>query len=355
MEKNTLQYNEIIGKATELLEKEIPFVIFKNPNSMQIQLIHQEDNQLFYFNDSFSVEGFVLAPFDKEKPTIFLPAEYAFEAQIESIDVPTATNENLSNDEEETFRYKKMVEQTIETIQNGVIEKVVLSREISILQEGNPLSSFERMIQKYADAFCYLFFHPEVGTWLAATPEILLKIKGNQITTMALAGTQPYVEQKDIIWKEKEKQEQQIVTDVIVDKIQESVNQLQVSDPQTVRAGSVVHLCSHIEATLKEEQDVFSVVNQLHPTPAVCGFPYEKAFEYIAQNEGYDREFYTGYCGMISNIAENILDFYVNLRCMKITAEHISVYVGGGIVSQSDPESEWQETQNKARTMLSVI
>ena len=107
-----------------------------------------------------------------------------------------------------------------------------------------------------------------------------------------------------------------------------------------------------MNAFVGKEVDVWEIVKALHPTPAVCGYPTEKAREFILANESYDRQYYTGFCGLVE---ENKLDLYVNLRCMQLKEGKAHLYVGGGITKDSNPESEFAETQHKAQTMLAVL
>ena len=204
------------------------------------------------------------------------------------------------------------------------------------------------MLLRYPSAFCYLFYHPQVGTWLAATPETLLYHHQGEFRTMALAGTK--VGDKE--WQPKELEEQQIVTDTIVSQLQPYTTTLKVTDPHTVCAGSVQHLCTEISGTLPTDK-VNEVIQRLHPTPAVCGYPTDKARTFIIEHEPYDREYYTGYCGLIEGTKMAAL--YVNLRCMQIDSQHTYLYVGGGITKDSIPQKEYEETQNKAQTMKLVV
>ncbi len=91
----------------------------------------------------------------------------------------------------------------------------------------------------------------------------------------------------------------------------------------------------------------------MHPTPAVAGQPKEEAICYIKQLEPHDRDYYTGFLGPIRPHGET--DLFVNLRCMKICPEYISLYVGGGITLESDPAEEWNETQLKAQSLLKIM
>ena len=116
------------------------------------------------------------------------------------------------------------------------------------------------------------------------------------------------------------------------------------------------------------------IILALHPTPAVCGLPKELAKDFILRNEKHKRQYYTGFLGEL-NFKEEIIrpstrknqenrayrtlknrtSLYVNLRCMEIRGNRVSIFVGGGITKESVPEMEWEETKDKTRTMLNII
>ncbi|WP_262711702.1 chorismate-binding protein [Antarcticibacterium arcticum] len=186
----------------------------------------------------------------------------------------------------------------------------------------------------------------------------------------------------------KEKEEQQIVTDIILQELQKTCINLETQGPYTSRAGNLLHLRtditgelspsikhSHIDAKHRvSTENLKDLIYSIHPTPAICGHPTDKARQFILKNEIYDREYYTGFLGEL-NMKKSILRsnnrrntenlayssmlthtfLFVNLRCMKLENNHASLFVGGGITKDSDPEREWEETQNKARTMKAVL
>ncbi len=95
------------------------------------------------------------------------------------------------------------------------------------------------------------------------------------------------------------------------------------------------------------------LLKRLHPTPAVCGLPKEKAYRFIQENEGYDRQYYSGFIGWLE--PEGKSDLYVNLRCMNILSDRLVLYAGSGLLLSSEPESEWQETEAKMQTMRRLL
>ena len=350
---NNESSEKMIEKAQSLYTQQLPFVCTEQPFSNKVSLHWQTDDTLHYFQENRATEGFLFAPFSSDSPTVFLPfsTENTLESYLptEKADIPTQTA--LPNNEAEKAQHIALVAKAVQAIQEGKLEKVVLSRKITLNKAADPIKSFQNMLVSYPSAYCYLFYHPQVGTWLAATPEVLLHYQNGHFSTMALAGTQP-VKEGEILWHTKEKEEQQIVTNTIVAQLEGYATCCEVAPAKTVRAGGIVHLCTEIKGDLPNNL-VFKTVERLHPTPAVCGYPTDKARQFILENEPYHRKYYTGYCGEMQEGKE--LRLYVNLRCMEISNNHTYLYVGGGITKDSVPEKEYEETQNKAQTMYKII
>lgn len=349
-------YEDIVSKIKELRKSGIPFVAFRKPFSNTVKLIFQSDTHCHLFNYSFDIEGFVLAPFENEEnPTVIIKSENEMEATCISVENFSSSIVPIHYSIDEMENYKKLVRKAVSDIGKGKFEKVVLSRQITISKPAQIIDSFSCILTKYSNAFCFLFSHPEIGTWIAATPETLFNYDDGILKTMSLAGTQPYVKDKKIVWTQKEKKEQQIVTDTIIKKIQPYTTKLIVSKTKTIQIANIAHLQTNIQASILNSEKVFSVLYDLHPTPAVCGYPTEIAKKFIIENEGYSRSYYTGFCGIISKTPKKNIDFYVNLRCLQTTEKQTYIYVGGGIVNESDADSEWKETENKAMTMYSIL
>src|SRR5690606_14402210 len=188
---------------------------------------------------------------------------------------------NVNSEVDKQSHIKRVVD-CIETIKSGICSKIVLSRREQLeYLENDPITIFKRLLNRYPTAFVYIWYHPKVGLWLGATPETLLSITGNQLKTMALAGTQSFEGSTEVVWEEKEREEQQIVTDFIVERLKSAVdnseglnNTIKVFGPKTVQAGNLLHLLTEISMPLKPEPQLLkSILDAIHPTPAVCGFP----------------------------------------------------------------------------------
>jgi isochorismate synthase len=250
--------------------------------------------------------------------------------------------------------HELMVSEAVHSITQTELVKVVLSRVQEVEIALDKVATFDCMLNRYPDAFCYMLNSKKHGLWMGATPETLVRFTGEKLYTVSLAGTRHVDDLVHAPWTEKEREEQQIVTDYIINRLHAvGVSNVKVGPVEEVQAGKLLHLRSEItgQVKLKSRQ---VVVEALHPTPAVCGLPTDLARDYILQHENYDRSLYTGFIGL-QGISDYEDTYFVNLRCMKIDQDKAKVYVGGGITAQSDPTEEFEETINKARTMLDVM
>ena len=318
------------------LDQKKPFVAYRKPNTYLLKMFFQRDCALVELRN-FDEKGFVFCSFDGQKKFIFsrITSDH-FVFPIDKNEVNEVRESNFYKNDNSESAHVKLVQQGIEAIKNNDFEKVVLSRNevVPTRDDFDPIDTFEKMILQNPAAFVYLWYHPEVGMWLGAFGEQLLKIKNNEISTMSVAGTQKIVEGKDVNWTLKEQKEQQIVTNFIVDNLKTEVIELSFDVPKTYRSGNVAHLKSEIKGLLEPNFNLQNLIEKLHPTPAVCGFPKIKSLKFIYENEGYNREFYAGFLGEL-NINDDDhtkhTDLFVNLRCMKIENNTAHVYVGGGI------------------------
>ncbi|MGB4204686.1 MAG: chorismate-binding protein [Bacteroidales bacterium] len=307
--------------------------------------------------------GFVFFPFKPSEncPVLFLQKTTHVE-NVENHDFCFPDQNSVLNfqSSNEMFyqisreEYLQNLEELILLHKAGIADKVVLSR--TIVTESIPSmrlpALYRELCLKYPSAFVYLAHFPPFGTWIGATPETLISCAGNNCTTMSLAGTRP-VGSKGT-WGDKEIEEQAIVTRFINEKIQSlSPGNIEISTPFTLAAGQVEHLCTTFRFDISNPSKLGLLAESLHPTPAVCGMPREKALQLIEQFEKHDREYYTGFLGSVG--FEKRTELFVNLRCMKILREQMVLYVGGGITSDSVPEKEWQETELKALTLMAII
>jgi isochorismate synthase len=236
-----------------------------------------------------------------------------------------------------------------EMLQKG-IQKAIYSRIEGVESEVHPLAVFNHLCTKYnGKALVYLIASDEFGVWIGATPEVLLQGDAVSLKTVSLAGTKKEEKQ---VWTSKEIEEQAFVTDFIQAKLEEAgVTNLHKGQPNTIFSGSVFHLSTEFSFSFPL-QHIAQLIQELHPTPAVCGLPREQALDLIRSHEPHERKWYTGVLGYVR---EDKVMTFVNLRCMEVNKDSYDLYLGGGITADSVPEKEWEETQNKANTLKSVL
>lgn len=290
-------------------------------------------------------EGFVAAPFKNPADgLITIPRDYPLhEEYIKAVEsrLPDSTTRE---------EHRREVE-CIKSHLAGRPGKTVASRAIRIDRKIQLSETFQILCEAYPDAFVFMFSTPETGTWIGASPELLLRKKDNRVITMALAGTRRAGEDGE--WDLKNQEEQQMVTEHITQTLCDNCSTISYTQPHTLRAGNVEHICTDISATLTGDQRLEEILCRLSPTPAVCGSDREESMHIISQTERHDREMYGGFCGPCGICGETAL--FVNLRSAKCTGNSLCVYAGGGITRLSEADSEWEETEIKSQTIINKL
>jgi isochorismate synthase len=353
------------------LSNHLPFFAYRLPNSELINIGVQKDLDLMSFKnfeDLKGKQGFVFAPFDAtdKHHSWFIREDLNFSSdKINSLDELSLFKNEIKTTkdngclEASASDYFIQITDFLKALKGKELEKAILSR---IQHEKNTEgldkpSLFVQLCQNYPKAFVSYVSLPGVCSWMGASPELLLKSEKNITETVALAGTLPVLNSnlEDIKWGKKEVEEQAFVSDYIESVFKEnSIEGFESKGPFTVQAGQVAHLKTEFKIRNRLNfEDKAKIISALHPTPAVCGLPKQKALDLINTVEPHDREYYAGYWGPLKEGED--FDLYVNLRTMKIGENQLSLFVGGGITADSIPQKEWEETQHKAQTLLSVI
>ena len=334
--------------------RRLPYVLYKKPGASRIWALLQEDTGLERDLD-LTRPGFVMAPFHPDgAPPVYLRADKIFHSPYKGPIVEQKPALPLA-DEVAREIHLQLVGKSVEAVKKGLLQKVVVSRRFSVPAPADAVSCFFELTRWYPDAFVYLWHHPDIGTWMGATPELLLRYHSGVSETIALAGTRPVDDSgKGPVWTPKERHEQQLVTDYILERMKKLQLKPQAGEVREIRAGNLWHLGTEIRAFIKPGE-VPGLLRALHPTPAVCGIPADTASDFILRHENYNREFYTGFLGEVAVEKSASMELFVNLRCAQLRNGRAYVYVGGGITAASDPQAEWEETQAKSRVMLSIL
>ena len=350
--------NNIAYAIKECLEHEVPFAFYSKP---------EEPDITFFSNpgfkgkrpdtDSFKKCFFIGEWLQKSADFIAIEDELDVDQTLEFLgNKERRHNENLCS--HECFRTKEItkeeylasVESLIGEIKAEGLGKVVLSRSKSLpgINAGNVPKVAMDIFDAFPHSFRYIFYTPSTGAWLGATPELLLFSSKDSrcVHTMALAGTRKLTGH-DVDWDAKDIEEQAIVARFIVDELRSLGLTVTESDMKTLTTGDLQHIMTQISGYKDEKGgkiDVFEVIDVLNPTPALCGYPRVKAEELIDKYEAHDRRCYGGIVGVMT---DKECSAFVNLRCAKFNPEVIRLFAGGGILPQSDPHLEWEETENK--------
>ncbi len=323
------------------------------PGTRILHAIYQDDRQPARVGKPGN-PGFVFAPFHAgAHPAILLRPDDSCSVLRTPRPASLEQRDPIS-DREAREIHMNLVSEAVRTIRESDLVKVVLARRFSVPFSGSSTEVFDRLCDSYPGAFCYLWSHPQTGTWMGATPESLMEYEDGTGSTTALAGTLKASGTTPPEWTTKEYNEQRLVTDFISQRIRNAGLDMDIGPTRDARAGSLWHLQNRIEFRASADQAA-SLIGELHPTPAVCGLPVDTAKAYILKNENFDREYYTGYLGEVGLSGTGSFRLFVNLRCMQIRGQIAHIYVGGGITANSDPAAEWEEIQQKSLTVLRTI
>jgi menaquinone-specific isochorismate synthase len=242
-------------------------------------------------------------------------------------------------------------------------EKIVLSRctQLGLTSEGSSAAIVRELLRASPRSYGFIFSPKEGVSFIGASPERLFRRNGSVVESAALAGTtgrgtnqeHDQVLAHDLLQSRKNRNEHQLVVDSIARQLSDLCDAPpSVETTTTIRTGSVQHLSAAIRGVLKKGITDCDIIRALHPTPAVAGTPTGEAVRFIAENEGYDRGWYTGPVGYLGRDESELA---VAIRCALRTPEAVRVYVGAGIVSGSDERSEWGELEAKMAPYLRLL
>jgi isochorismate synthase len=260
-------------------------------------------------------------------------------------------------------RYERIVSAAVERIRSSGIDKVVLARELTVDAPAahDPAALLGALRDLFPSCFCFCFGTPEAA-FIGASPELLVRRSGAVAATVALAGTtsrsaDPAVDDhlgEAMLRSPKVRDEHGIV----VRRIERTLRPHSVwvhaeGEPFVVKVGNLQHLATPIRAQLAESHSAIELAAFLHPTPAIGGEPREPALELIDELEGIDRGWYTGPVGWMDAAEDG--EFCVGLRSALLRDREAHLFAGCGIVADSDPAAELQESELKFEALLPLL
>lgn len=259
--------------------------------------------------------------------------------------------------------WSENVRWALSSFEETSLDKVVFARQATFDLSGelDPLVLLKNL--KDAKPHCFHFyFQPEPGVaFVGATPERLFRQKGRVVDSEAVAGTRPRGETEEedrlllheMMHNEKDVREHNYVQVNIKEQLEPLSDEVWVDRaPTGMRLASRWHLLSRIKATLRTGVTSLDVLQALHPTPAVGGYPTLEALDAIRLRESFDRGWYAGPVGWIG---PDKAEFAVAIRSGLVQGQHLLLYSGAGIVAGSTPEAEWAEIEQKICDFTKVL
>jgi isochorismate synthase len=245
----------------------------------------------------------------------------------------------------------------------GRIDKVVLARRVVFRAETDldVVVALRHLARTAPESTTFAFVRGGT-TFLGATPERLVRTSGRAFETVAIAGSAPRGRDADedarlaaaLLASEKEREEHAVVVDMLRSSLTPIVETLHVAEtPAILPLPHLQHLVTPVTGTTRDEGGLLALAGRLHPTPAVGGTPRDVALGLIEEHEAFDRGWYAGPIGWLG--ADGDGEVMVALRCGLVRGAKASLFAGCGIVADSDPAREWEESRLKLRTMIAAL
>jgi menaquinone-specific isochorismate synthase len=255
--------------------------------------------------------------------------------------------------------WRAAVATAISRISTGELDKVVLARDV-VGTANRPVDTGALLARLAADyPNCWTF---SVDGLVGATPELLVRRVGDQVTSRVLAGTVKRRGEESVdaglaaalLGSGKDLEEHEYAVHSVAAALAAHCTDLEVPErPHILRLANVQHLATDVTGRLADAAPVLALAASLHPTAAVCGTPTERALAVIRELEGMDRGRYAGPVGWFDSRGDG--EFGIALRCAEIEGDKVRAFAGCGLVAGSDPESEWAESQAKLVPMRTAL
>lgn len=262
------------------------------------------------------------------------------------------------------YSWIKTIEEAKSLIRKNAFEKIVLARQVTWESElpVAPTLVLNTLRNEYPSCYNFLIQNAEGKAFIGCSPERLVSFQKNYVLTESLAGSSPRgkTATEDLYWEKhllnsvKNRKEHHYVTRAIEKRLRPFTHKIEnPAVPEVKKLKNVQHLFTPVTGWLKKDAGPFNILEQLHPTPAVGGYPREQAIPYIKQLESFDRGWYAGPVGWFNLNGGG--EFAVAIRSGLIGKNNARLFAGCGIVEDSDAYAEWEETNLKLMPILSAF
>lgn len=259
--------------------------------------------------------------------------------------------------------WDRLVDRFAGAVGRGRLDKVVLARRLDLTSPGDidVVSTVRRLTAGSPTSTTYAVARG-ASVFLGATPERLISTQGKEFQTVAIAGSIRHVDDAaeaaalaaELLASDKDREEHEIVVEMLRTMLSPVASEIHVAiSPVVATFGTVQHLVTTVTGRLRDRAGILSLAGLLHPTPAVGGEPRALALELIAEHEGFERGWYAGPLGWVG--ADGDGEFVVALRCGVVSGRSAALFAGCGIVADSDPAREWEESKNKMQVVASAL
>lgn len=232
-------------------------------------------------------------------------------------------------------------------IESGRVGKVVLARQVTI---DTDVPADERLVVSRLAANnpgCHVF---SVGGLLGASPELLVRLQGGRISTLALAGTATDPAE---LSSEKISEEHRHVSNSVIEALSKHMTGVDFTEQVIVPHGAMSHVGTRLAGPSLPGTTIADVLADLHPTAAVAGAPTAAAIDLIREIEPMSRRRYAGPVGWMNAAGDGA--FAIALRCGTVDGTRVTLYSGGGLVTGSEEQAELHETELKLTPMLAAL
>ena len=301
-----------------------------------------------------------------EASCLYVPGRYERGDRIAPEEQTTETNSVIAvQSTPAAGEFKASVSAALDAFAQGKLAKVVLSRKLilTLHKPADPERVLARLIAQNPNAFHFSLPLGQGRRLLGASPELLLRVSGGEVFTHPLAGSarrasEPVQDEavaRDLLASRKDQHEHKLVIDEIRRVLTPHCRELAIPQKPTLMSTDTLwHLGTPIAGQLHgSDASVLSLACQLHPTPALCGYPTDLARQFIREQEPFRRALFSGIVGWCDSQGNG--EWAVVIRCGVLDGPQVELFAGAGIVAGSDPAMEWAETGTKLGTMLKAL